>query len=330
MKRIATGLIALMALAGGAAAQRGGQVSPECRRQIVQLCGFDRAAMRQCLVERGRQLSRSCIGELRGRMGPEARPAEGGRELSYGADPRQRLDFWPAPGKTNAPLIVFIHGGGWAIGDKGHSTGSKMPFYTGQGYAFASVNYRLVPAVGPGEQAVDVAGALARLRLDAAKLGIDPDRIVIMGHSAGAHLAALISADTSYLERAGVPIPAVRGTILLDGAGYDVAKQMAYKSNQVQFMYDAAFGNDPAVQKQLSPIAHASTPNVPRWLILHVATRPDARDQSESLGRALSAAGAQVTVKAVPGSTHMTVNRDSGVAGTVVGDAITAFLKEAL
>jgi arylformamidase len=251
------------------------------------------------------------------------------REISYGSDPKQKLDYWRAPGTNRPPIIIFVHGGGWSIGDKAQGTGTKSSYYNGLGYAFASLNYRLVPNVTPDDQAKDVAAAIAHLRSNARRLGFDPNRVYVMGHSAGAHLAALVSANTRYLDGAGVPVSAISGTILLDGAGYDVVKQMpgAQKIPRLGKMYDAAFTQDRATQARLSPITYTSAPNSPRWLILHVANRKDSASQSQALGQALSSAGATISVKAVPNSNHMSINQDAGKAGTIVGAEIAAFIK---
>ena len=257
----------------------------------------------------------------------------GALELAYGKDEKQRLDYWHprlatrSTKATKSPLIIFIHGGGWAIGDKATGGRGKPSFYKGMGYAFASLNYRLVPKVTPDDQAKDIASAIADLRGQSRSLGFDPNRIILMGHSAGAHLAALVSANTRYLESAGVPLSSIKGTILLDGAGYDVPKQMASKQNRLPDMYVSAFTNDKPTQVRLSPITHARAPNSPRWLILHVAARPDSAAQSNMLGKALSASGAFVAVKAIPNSSHMSINRDAGAAGTVVGNEIADFLE---
>jgi arylformamidase len=255
--------------------------------------------------------------------------AKADREISYGSDPKQKLDYWRAPGTNRPPIIIFIHGGGWSIGDKAQGAGTKSSFYNGLGFAFASVNYRLVPNVTPDDQAKDVAAAIAHLRSNARRLGFDPNRVYLMGHSAGAHLAALVSANTRYLDGAGVPLSAISGTILLDGAGYDVVKQMpkAAMIKRLGDKYEAAFTTDPAVQAKLSPITYTNAPNSPRWLILHVASRKDATDQSQALGRALASAGAAASVKAVPNSNHMSINQDAGKAGTIVGNEISAFIK---
>ena len=326
---LAGSTVALMATC--AVAQIGERLSTPCRQEVVRLCGINREAIRGCLTQKIDQLSDSCRAEIRERVAARGglgrnTVAKGGEELSYGNEAKQKLDYFAIAGKSNVPLVVFIHGGGWSIGDKKHGTGTKYGYYNGLGFAFASLNYRLVPNVKPSDQATDIARAISYLRKNAAKLGFDPNRIFIMGHSAGAHLAALVGSDTRYLDQAGVPVSAIKGAILLDGAGYDVAAQMQYKGNKVQGMYNAAFGSNPAVHATLSPVTHARAPNIQNWLILHVESRPDATAQSQALGKILSTNGAAVAVKAVPDSTHMSVNQDAGKAGSFVGDEIASFL----
>jgi arylformamidase len=329
--------VAILTVAGNAQRSGGGQqLSQKCRQEVMQLCGRtrDRDAIGQCLREKVSKLSSGCKSEIMQRIearggGRQTQNAiAGGAELSYGTDDKQRLDFWRAPeSQKNPGLIVFIHGGGWSKGDKTTGAGTKPAFYKGLGYSFASLNYRLVPNATVDQQASDIATAIAALRRDAERFGFDGNNIVIMGHSAGAHLAALVSSDTRYLDQAGVPVTSIKATILLDGAGYDVVKQMASADNRVEDMYQAAFTNDPATQKALSPLTHVGGTDVGRWLFIYDDSRMDAAEQASELSNALQAAGVSSTVKAAPESTHMSINRDAGVAESYVGSAIAMFLK---
>ncbi|WP_423602182.1 alpha/beta hydrolase [Sphingomonas sp. MS122] len=250
------------------------------------------------------------------------------REIAYGADALQRLDFYPAASaKGPAPLFVFVHGGGWKRGDKRNATGAaKIAHFTGRGFAFASVNYRLVPDAEVEDQAQDVANGIARLIRDARTLGIDPSRLVLAGHSAGAHLAALIATDPRYLKRAGVGMDQLKGVILLDGAAYDVPAQSGEGPGIMRPTYAQAFGTDPARQRALSPTLHAAAPNAPRFLILHVE-REDGRRQSEALAAALRKAGTPAEVRGLRGRGlrgHMEINRSLGdpdYPGTAIVDA---------
>lgn len=263
--------------------------------------------------------------------GAEAR-APGRQTIAYGQDPLQTLDFWRgltidiAP-KPPAPLIVFVHGGGWKRGSKDNATGQFKPVhYPRAGYAFASINYRLVPGHTVEEQAADVAAAVAALRSRAAELGIDPGRIVLMGHSAGAHLVALVGTDPQYLTAAGVPLSAIAGVVPIDGAAYDVPAQMKQAGRFMGKTYEQAFGIDPARQRALSPTFHAEAPNAPRFLLLHVQ-RKDGVAQAQDLGEALRRGGAAVEFGSFPGEGlqgHAEINRrlgDPDYAATAVVDA---------
>ncbi len=228
-------------------------------------------------------------------------------ERAYGPDPRQRLDYTPAA-RRDAPLVIFIHGGAWSFGDK-HAAAHMAAHFHGLGYAFAALNYRLVPDVGVRQQAEDIATAIASLRRDTGAR-----RLLLMGHSAGAHLAALVGTDPDYLAAHRLTPEAINGVVLLDGAGYDVAVQMRNAGPFLRRMYRNAFGDDQEMQVRLSPISHARAPNADEFLILHVAARVDSRQQSEGLAAALRAAGTPATVAATEDS-HSTIFRQFGTSG---------------
>lgn len=318
-------LSAGMLAASAGIAQRE-RLPAECRKEIVAHCRAEGSGLRQCLRTALPKISDRCRSIISERAAARAPAPAGVREYAYGADPKQNLDLVVPADNRKAPLLVFIHGGGWSIGDKRGSTALKAEHFTGRGWAFVSLNYRLVPNATVEQQGADIASGLAWLRKNAGRLGLDPDRIVLMGHSAGAHLAALTGTDPTYLAAADVPLQAVDGIILLDGAGYDVARQMARPGNLVAGMYDAAFGRDPARQRALSPTSHAAAPNAASWLILPVAQRPDSLEQSNGLATALNAAGARARVVPVPGENHMTLNRGLGEADDFATVEIDRFL----
>ena len=243
-------------------------------------------------------------------------------EIAYGADARQRLDFTPAA-RPGAPLVVFIHGGAWSMGDMAMAGHMAVHFHD-KGDAFASLDYRLVPEANPQQQAEDVAAALARLLADAPRLGIDRGRVMIIGHSAGAHLAALVGTDPFYLAAHRLPISAIEGVVLLDGAGYDVAAQLRSAGPLLRSLYHRAFGDDPAFQARVSPMLHAAAPNAGRFLILHIASRADSGAQSVRLGALLNAAGTPAEVESVEGS-HADIFRGFGQPGHRATELTDAF-----
>lgn len=247
----------------------------------------------------------------------------------YGTDRLQALDYWPGPTR-DAPLVVYVHGGGWKRGDKQMMDGSdKLTRWQEQGYAVASVNYRLVPDNTVEEQATDIANAVAWLKGNAARLGFDGKRIALVGHSAGAHLVALVGTDPTYLRAAGLRPGDIAGIVPLDGAAYDVAYQLKAGPRLMNKTYRQAFGSDPARHRALSPTAHAAAPNAPEFLILHVE-RDDAEKQSRELAQALSRAGTPATVQGFRGKGlrgHMEINRKLGDPDYPATPVVDAFLK---
>jgi arylformamidase len=249
----------------------------------------------------------------------------GTTEIAYGPAPLQRLTFTPAAGR-DAPVFIFIHGGGWSLGDKNMASHMAAHFH-GLGYAFASLGYRLVPDANPQQQAGDIAAAIAHLVRNAERLGIDPGRIILSGHSAGAHLAALVGTDPSYLAAHRLPLSTLSGIVLLDGAGYDVPSQMARGGPLLRRMYAIAFGEDSTFQARLSPTLQAAAPNAGRFLILHITSRPDdSGAQSRRLAEALRRAGTPAEVVAVD-NTHAEIFRQFGQPGHVATERTDAFAR---
>ena len=256
------------------------------------------------------------------------------RDIPYvkHGDPLQKLDIHLPDKKpeTPRPVLVAIHGGGWSIGDKTNASfiQPKTSWFLDQGFVVVSINYRLSPAVEHPAHIEDVCAAIAWVEKNIGKRGGDPEKIYLLGHSAGAHLAALAAVDRERQKEAGMKPENLKGVILLDGAGYDVPKQMkdGPAIPRLQEMYRDAFTDDPEVQRDASPALRvSSTP--PSFLILHVARRQDSRRQSQLLADALESHGGKTTVTAVAGKSHATINRDLGKPGDPTTVAVAAFLK---
>jgi acetyl esterase/lipase len=334
------------------AQQRGGGLSAECREEIVALCGTDRAQLRTCLRDKAAELSEGCRTALRDRFqqrgGREGAPGRRGggtppsdapttaptpQTLSYGSDPLQALNLWVPAGDQPAPLVLFVHGGGWKRGSKENAGSRAMPAHMmAQGYAFASIDYRLVPAATVEQQAADVAASLAYLLERADALGIDRSRVVLTGHSAGAHLVALVGTDERYLKGAGLSFADIDGVMPNDGAAYDVAKQFALAGPMMKATYEQAFGTDPARQQALSPTLHAGTPNAPAFLLIHVQ-REDGVAQNSALAAALKRAGTRVEVGSFEGEGlrgHMEINRKLGEPDYPATPVMDAWLSKVL
>lgn len=248
-------------------------------------------------------------------------------EIVYGEGPDRRLDVHGRPGLSAAPVLVYIHGGGWRRGDK--RMVHDLPAYAQRhGLLLVSVNYRMVPQVDAGGCAEDVAAALAWVRANISRYGGDPGRIFVSGHSAGAHLAALIAVDGQYLGAHGLAPSDLAGIITIDGAGYDAVAQMAWLEDRqvlLSSMYQNAFG---ARAAELSPTLLVKGGEAyPPFLIFHVASRPDAERQSNGLAEALRAAGGRAEVVAAPGDSHRSINVEFGAAGDPEGERAAVFMR---
>jgi len=264
-----------------------------------------------------------------------AQDAGGKQTLRFREDPGiganlQSLDlFLPkgaGPGKAPVPLVFFIHGGAWMKGDKVTANRAKSEYFTGLGYAFASTNYRLRPDATLADAALDVASAIAYLQNNASKFGLAGNRIALMGHSAGAYYAALVTLDRQYFEKAGVKAEAIRAVSLLDGAGYDVVEQASIGQNRE--LYLLVFGNDPAEQAKFSPLALIQQGvKPPPFLIHHVDRRQDSARQAANLAKGLAKAGGMADVRPAADKTHQSLNSDLGKPGDIPTEEVTAFLR---
>ena len=283
---------------------------------------------------------------------PPARTgAAGVRVLSgvpYAAVPGARpleLDLYLPASPAPAPVVVFLHGGGWRLGSR-HSAG---PAYRGAdptpfeqlaqaGIAVAGVDYRLSgEAVWPA-QLHDAKAAVRLLRSRAAELGIDPDRIASWGESAGGHLAELLGLVTDPALEGGVGVTGPSSGVSAVAAWYapsDVAAVAADNggdpdaadSREAQLL-GAPAPSVPEVAAQASPITHVS-PAAPPFLLLHGrADRFVSCRQSERLHGALTAAGAAADLHTYDGADHMWLGAPDAAVDAV--ERTVAFLRRHL
>lgn len=207
--------------------------------------------------------------------------------VSYGPDPAQVYDVYlPSGGARTpgAPVIFMVHGGAWAVGDKAMSrvVDAKVARWGARGFVLVSVNYRMLPDVPPDGQLHDVALALAHAQAQAGDWGGDPGQFVLMGHSAGAHLVALLA--SARPTRPGLGGPPVLGTVALDSAAMDVERVMTHPHLR---LYDRPFGADPGYWRAMSPV-HQLHPGAAPVLAVCSTRREDACAQAQAfVARAL-------------------------------------------
>jgi acetyl esterase/lipase len=208
-------------------------------------------------------------------------------DIAYGPLPEQRLDvFAPEGVAVDAPVIVFFHGGGWSIGDK-DEYGFVADAFKRAGYVVVVPRYRLSPGVAFPAFVEDAAAAVVWV---AANLPRRP--LFLMGHSAGAHIAALLNLDERYLAGRGVRIA---GTVGLSGP-YDFLPLTEER-------YKRVFPE--ATRDESQPINFVDGSEPPMLLLTGDADRTVDPGNTTRLAAAISAKGGSVTVKIYPGVGHL-------------------------
>lgn len=200
------------------------------------------------------------------------------RDIAYGSDPQQRMDIYIPEQAHHAPVILMVHGGGWQRGDKAMNNvvQNKVSRWVPRGFVLISVDYPMLPQTNPVQQARSVARALSFAQHHAAEWGGDPRKFILMGHSAGAHLVSLISAEPSMALSMGAQ-PWL-GTVALDSAAFNVATIM--RSRHLP-LYDRAFGNDPAFWNAASPLQQLHSKIAP-FLAVCSSRRQDSCPQARA------------------------------------------------
>ena len=212
--------------------------------------------------------------------------------IPYGTENKQHFDiYYPSFHIENAPVLFMVHGGGWRIGDKAMTrvVVNKVKRWVPKGFIFISTNYRMVPDLDPIGQATDVVLAIAKAQEEVHKWGGDPNKFVLMGHSAGAHLVSLIATDDS-LSHDIVMTPWL-GTVSLDSAAYDVERIMR---NPHLPLYDQAFGEyTDAYWREASPFYAINSDTKP-ILSVYSTRRKDSYTQAKRFAAKAVALGVKV------------------------------------
>ena len=211
------------------------------------------------------------------------------RDIPYAtAHERQVLDVYAPAGAKNLPVVFWIHGGGWQTGDKG-MVALKPKAFTDADFVFVSINHRLLPTVDMGAITRDVASALGWVHKNIATHGGDPTRLLVMGHSSGGQLAALMCTDDRYAKAEGYSLTMIKGCVPVDADTFDIPAIIEVAETRARvhhlplptYGHRQKFGNDPAKHRDFSTVTHvASNKGIPPFLILHIAGHPDTGAQA--------------------------------------------------
>lgn len=250
-------------------------------------------------------------------------------------DQLQCLDIYSERNAKRWPVVVMIHGGAWRSGDKSQPQNGrdKARFFLENGFVFVSVNYRLAPEVSHPSQIKDVAAALAWVSKNISKYGGNPAKMVVMGHSAGAHLACLAVTNQKHLAQAGFNIANLRGCILLDAPTFNVVR----KNRQSTFSFDSEvvdgtiFGVNDDDRKDASPALHISENSyIPPMLAFSTRQYLSSKYQAKHFVRDLNADKHDAEYIFITQKNHVTLNNEIGAKNDWISAKILAFLNRVL
>lgn len=237
-------------------------------------------------------------------------------DLAYGKDPKQRLDIYvPASRTKNAPVLIYLHGGGFKEGDRAHYGYIAEP-YAKQGIITVVPSYRLTPAgFHYPAQADDARAVVLWLHKNIGKYGGNPNVIFLTGHSAGAILTADIGVDRSWLKEKGIAPGIIKGIVPISGH------------------YDIAPGERPdyaptrELEVRASALRHIKDP-APIAIVVYGSQEVQRRASSEALANALKAKGVEANVLALQGEDHKDTALSMGTAGSALFNAVLAMIRK--
>ena len=249
-------------------------------------------------------------------------------DISYGADEKQRLDVYAPRGAAGAPVVIFVHGGEWAKRDK-DQVSFKPKLLNDNGIVFVSVNYRLRTAATHPAQVSDVASAIRWVRDHSAEFGASPDKIFLMGHSAGCHLVTLVALDSRYLAGVGLSPADLRGVIAWSGGAYDLVEKVKAGGMYAPYIKQA-FGDSEAAWRDASPMAHVGDAQpAPPFLFVSYERGNASHQAAERMAGLIRDAKGRADSLVIEGRTHFTANHLLGAPDDATGAILLNFISEA-
>lgn len=247
-------------------------------------------------------------------QGPDAHPG------------KHKLDLFLPSGSTGHPVLVFVHGGSWKRGDKnayGGAYGAMGRSLATEGVAVAVINYRLTPEVRHPEHARDVARAVSWVHGNASHYGWNARKIVLVGHSAGAHLCSLTALDATYLKEYGLTPDVIGGVVGVSGI-YDLTRLGVTG----QLLFQDVFGVRDEQLRSASPALRVQGKPAPFLLLYADRDLPTFDDQTRRLESALGKSGGTVRSLEIPDRNHRNIIAGLGRKGDPVREEVLRFLKE--
>ena len=235
-------------------------------------------------------------------------------DISYGVTEHERLDVFPAK-EAGSPILVFLHGGAWTRGDKSNESFIAPPLVAA-GAAVVCVNFTLAPEASLDEIVNQCRRAVGWAHTYAEDINGDAGRIVIAGHSSGAHLASMMLVTDWSNTR--LPADVIKGCVITSGM-YDLAPvRLTYRNGYLHLDDDAV--------EQLSPIRHLRAGLPPVAVFYGGLELAEFRRQNQDLANALEDTGLACETADLPGLNHFEMGRQLAVPESPVHQAAVRLL----
>jgi acetyl esterase/lipase len=245
------------------------------------------------------------------------------------ANAEQTLDLYRRVNENQKqPVVIYVHGGGWAFGDKG-DVGNKAEFFTLHSLAFISMNYRLRWEYTIFDQLTDVAGVVKWVSDNATKYSLDPDRVILMGSGSGAHLVSLIGTDNRYLETVGLSIANIVAVVAIEGDVYDMQQNIEVTSSFLSARHlKLIFGENPEVWKAASAVNHvAAGKRIPAFALMYMPDNKTATQQANLFAKRLSQAHVETIIMPGDPETSKSIDKTLGTPGDRSSLALVTFIR---
>jgi acetyl esterase/lipase len=237
------------------------------------------------------------------------------------------LDIYKPDGCHCCPVIIYIHGGYWVMGDKG-SLSDKAKAFTSNNYLYISINYRLSPDYQFPAHAHDVAHAFYWVKNNISNYGGNPEQIYLLGHSAGGQLAALMALDEHYLAEFGLTPSDIAGIIGVDSAGYHLPSLYAAEPEN-RYLISWAFGDELEDWEAASPFHYVKAGKiVPPFLLLVAGGRKVSEEVNKSFYQRLKDDGYRANILYFEDKDHVSIDYELGADEDRVFPAVLNWLKE--
>ncbi len=240
----------------------------------------------------------------------------------------QTLDVYWIDNAEKRPVIIYVHGGAWAFGDK-VEVHRKPDFFIAHNIAFISMNYRLRWDYTVYDEAADVVNVIRWVKAHTDQYGLDPDRVILMGNASGAHLVSLVGTDERYLRAGELSFSNIRAVVSIDSTTFDIPRHIAETASFTEKQkLSLIFGDEAAVLRAVSPAIYVKpNKNIPAFALLYMENEEAPKVQARAFAKLLTAANVDTILLPEHSATAESIDESLGSPGNETTLALITFIR---